>query len=350
MTDVGNTIKFFNPSPNASYNQRWQFSIQRQFGGSNMMEVAYVGNRSTKLEITRDLNIVGNQMLSRSPFYDAQRVNYLTANVPNPFRGLLGVSGSLGANATITRETLLKPYPQFSAVNTTASQGYAWYHSMYVRGARRLSASLLATGSFTWAKSMAATSFLNPADEAPYRSLSGIDRPIRVTGSIVYQLPFGRNGLVLRRSPQWLDTAIGGWQLAAIYISQSGTPLAWGDAIFLGNPEAIASGPRSVEHWFNVDAGFTRNSSTRPSYHYRTWPLYLSTLRRDGSNNLDFSIAKRWHLTERLQVQARGEAINAFNHPQFAGPTMDQFSSSFGQITATANYPRQIQAVLKLSF
>jgi hypothetical protein len=120
--------------------------------------------------------------------------------------------------------------------------------------------------------------------------------------------------------------------------------------IFFGSPDAIATGPHSVERWFNVDAGFTRNSSTRPSYHYRTWPLYLSTLRRDGSNNLDFSIAKRWQLTERLQVQARGEALNACNHPQFGGPTMDQFSSSFGQITATANYPRQIQAVIRLRF
>ena len=29
---------------------------------------------------------------------------------------------------------------------------------------------------------------------------------------------------------------------------------------------------------------------------------------------------------------------------------MDQFNSAFGQITATANYPRQIQAVFRFSF
>ncbi len=352
MTDVGsNAITFFNPEPKASYNQRWQFSVQRQFRASNMIEVAYVGNRSTKMEITRDLNVVGNQSLSRSPFYDAERVNYLSANIPNPFRGLDGVSGALGTNNTITRENLLKPFPQFSSVSTSTFQGYYWYHSLQVRGARRVSSSLTVNGSFTWAKSMQATGFLNPADSLPYESLSGADRPFRVTASLIYQLPFGRRGPILRSAPRWLDMAIGGWQVSAIYISQSGALLAWQDVIFLGDPADISKGSRSVDRWFNVDAGFTRNSTTRPSYHYRTWPFYLSSLRRDSSNNADISVNKRFRLNERgLELQIRGEALNAFNHPTFGGPQMDQFNSSFGQITATANYPRQIQAVIRLSF
>jgi hypothetical protein len=49
-------------------------------------------------------------------------------------------------------------------------------------------------------------------------------------------------------------------------------------------------------------------------------------------------------------MQLRGDAINFMNHPSFAGPQMDQFSSSFGQITAQANYARQVQATLRLSF
>jgi hypothetical protein len=257
----------------------------------------------------------------------------------------------MGTNNTITREALLKPYPQFGAVNTTTYQGYSWYHSLQIRGARRLSGGLNVNGSFTWAKNMLATGFLNPADPVPYESLSGADRPFRITASVIYQMPFGRRGALLRSAPRWLDGAIGGWQLSVIYMYQSGIPLAWGDVIFLGNPEDIAKGPRTVQRWFNIDAGFTRSSSTRPSYHYRTWPFYLSSLRRDSSNNVDLSINKRWRLNERgTEVQVRGEALNAFNHPQFAAPQMDQFNSAFGQITATANYPRQIQAVFRFSF
>ena len=34
----------------------------------------------------------------------------------------------------------------------------------------------------------------------------------------------------------------------------------------------------------------------------------------------------------------------------FANPNTDQFNSAFGQITSTANYPRQIQVVLRMNF
>jgi hypothetical protein len=159
MTEVGNSVTFFNPSPVANYSQRWQFSLQRQFRSNTLIEVAYVGNRTTKMEISRDLNVVGNSMLSRSPVFDAERVNYLSANVANPFRGLPGVNGILGTNTTLTRENLLKEFPQFAAVNTTTYQGYAWYHSLQMRGQRRVSTKLSVNGSFTWSKNMMATRF-----------------------------------------------------------------------------------------------------------------------------------------------------------------------------------------------
>ena len=96
--------------------------------------------------------------------------------------------------------------------------------------------------------------------------------------------------------------------------------------IFLGDPADIGKGPQTVERWFNTSAGFTRASS----------------LRRDSANDVDLSINKRWRLNERgTEVRVRGEALNAFNHPLFAGPRRDRFNTAFGQITATANYPRR---------
>ena len=68
-------------------------------------------------------------------------------------------------------------------------------------------------------------------------------------------------------------------------------------------------------------------------------------------NNVDVSVNKTVRLNDRgFTMQLRGDAINFMNHPSFAGPQMDQFSSSFGQITAQANYARQVQATLRLSF
>ena len=68
-------------------------------------------------------------------------------------------------------------------------------------------------------------------------------------------------------------------------------------------------------------------------------------------NNVDANIRKLWALQERgATIEVRAEALNAFNRALFANPNTDQFNSAFGQITTTANYARQIQAVLRLNF
>jgi hypothetical protein len=352
MTDVGNAVEFFLPSPIAGYTQRWQGSIQRQMGKSSVLEVAYVGNRSTKAEIERDLNIIGNDQLSRSPFFDQNRVNYLSANVRNPFAGIPGINGTLGTNANITRENLLKPFPQFTSLTSTVYQGYGWYHSLQMRASRRFSTRLGLNASYTWAKNMQATGYLNPADPVPYRSLSGADRKHRVTLSAIYHLPFGRRSRLLAGVPKAVDAMIGGWQLSTIYTAQSGLPLTWGDVVYFGVGEDINKGPRTVDQWFNTESGFTRNTATRPAaYHYRTWPFRFSDVRGPYMNNVDLSVNKRWKLTEKAaELQFRGEALNAFNRTHFGNPNTDQFNTLFGQIAVTANYPRQIQAVLRLNF
>ena len=351
MTDVGNSITFFNPNPKAGYNQRWQLSVQRQFGRSNMVEAAYVGNRSTKLEVGRDLNVVGNTLLSRSPVFDEARVNYLSANIPNPFRGLPGVNGTLGSSATITRETLLKPYPQFGAVTTSSYQGYSWYHSLQIRGARSFGTRLGLNASYTWAKNMLANEYLNPADPMPFETIANADRKHRFTVASIYQIPVGRGGYVLAHAPKLVSTVISGWQLSAIYIYQSGVPLGWGDVIFFGNSSAIMNGPHTIEQWFDTRAGFATNAAQRPASHYRTWPFRFSNVRGPAMNNIDASINKKVRLTESgWELQIRGEATNAFNRPLFGGPNTDQFAAGFGQITTTANYQRQLQFVARLSF
>jgi hypothetical protein len=349
MTDVGNAIAPFNPNPVADYNQRWQASIQRQFGHSTMLEVAYVGNRSTKVEVDRDLNVVGNQNLSRSPVYDTAVVNYLTANVPNPFRNLPGVNGTFGTGNTISRENLLKPYPQFTSVTGETYQGYSWYHSLQTRISRRIGTTNV-NATYTWSKNMLASEFLNPADPMPSRAIAKADRRHRATVALIYQLPFGRRAKLLHNVPRAMDAVIGGWQISTMYIYQSGQPLSWGDVIFFGDPADIGNGPHTAEQWFNTNAGFTKNSSSRPTSHFRTWPLRFAALRGDALNNVDVSFNKSWRFGERVTAQFRVDALNALNHPTMGLPQMDQFNSAFGQITATLNYARQVQATLRVTF
>ena len=50
-----------------------------------------------------------------------------------------------------------------------------------------------------------------------------------------------------------------------------------------------------------------------------------NTFPDSGFRNVDFSLAKNWHLGERVRAQFRAEFFNLFNHPNFANPELPNF-------------------------
>jgi len=109
-----------------------------------------------------------------------------------------------------------------------------------------------------------------------------------------------------------VNAVIGGWPLSTVLNYQSGLPLTWGDAVFFGKADEVANGPGRPDEWFNTQAGFTRDTATRPaSYHYRTWPFRFANVRGPAMNNVDLSVNKKWKLNERgTELQFRGEALS----------------------------------------
>jgi hypothetical protein len=71
-------------------------------------------------------------------------------------------------------------------------------------------------------------------------------------------------------------------------------------------------------------------------------------IRNHGIRNHDLSLFKVFALAERLRLQFRLGALNAFNRVRFSGPTTGVTSGSFGRVSAQSNAPRQIQLGLKL--
>jgi trimeric autotransporter adhesin len=66
-------------------------------------------------------------------------------------------------------------------------------------------------------------------------------------------------------------------------------------------------------------------------------------LRGPGMANIDFSLFKTFSLLERFKAQFRAEVFNLTNTPQFYGPNTTFGTSTFGQITTQANFPRVFQ-------
>jgi len=76
----------------------------------------------------------------------------------------------------------------------------------------------------------------------------------------------------------------------------------------------------------------------------------MPNLRCPGINNWDLSLFKNTNVTERIKVQFRAEAFNAFNRVQFGVPNVSINSTAFGVISSQQNLPRNLQLGLRLLF
>lgn len=347
-TNLGQSVNFFPPQRKHPYAQRWSFGLQRALPGQFLAEASYVGNRGTRLQMSRNLNFTPGQYLSRSPVRDQKTIDFLSQQFPNP---LYGTNSIYGTNTS--RSGLLVPYPQFSGVNVTEPVGYSWYHSLQVRGEKRFSHGYTFQLSYTWSKMMEATRFLNASDPLPYESLSTSDRTHRLVMSGIWELPFGRGRRFGGSIPKALDALAGGWQLNMVVQRQSGPPMDWADVwtLFTGNPDSVKlpKDKRNVDRWFNIDAGFNRNSAQQLSSNIRVSPLYFSGLRADGQARWDLSAIKNFRIVEQVKMQLRAEAINAWNHPNLFLPQTSPTSSAFGTIS-NQDYPRNWILSLRLVF
>jgi hypothetical protein len=351
-TYIGRAISF-NPSRLLTpYMQRWSFSVQHQLPSRSMLEVSYVGNRGTHLGTSRALDATPAQYLSTSPLRDQATINYLSAQVANPFNGIPQFAGGGITGTTLTRGNLLRPYPQYNGITVTDPNGESWYHSLQARFEKRFSHGVLFNLDYTWSKYMDAVEYLNNTDGLPTHVISASDRPHRVTVNGVWELPVGKGRLLLANAPRALDMVVGGWQYQAIYLWQVGAPMNFGNVLFLGDVHDIAlpADQRSLGEWFNVNAGFDRNSANALANNIRTFPLRLSGVRSPGPNYWNMSLYKQFKLREKLKLQVRTEWEGALNTPQFAAPNVAPANSLFGQINGTQGEARRIYAGLKILF
>ena len=352
-TFLGRGVSFFNDRPRNPYNQRWSFSIQRELPMRILIEPAYVGNRAAKLAISTNLNPVPRQYYSTLPYRDQPTIDYLSAQVSNPFYGIPEFSGTGLGNVRVGRSQLLRPYPHFQDITVSLPAGYSYFHSLQVRAEKRMARGFNFQAAWTWSKFMEATSYLNDTDPAPHKVVSDQDFTHRIVISGIYELPFGRGKPLAAGVRGVLDYLVSGWQLQGWYEGQTGDTLGFGNAIFSGNLKDIPLpvSQRRAERWFNTEAGFERDTRKQLAWNIRTFPLRFSGVRADGINNLDLSLFKNFAIKERWKAQFRMETFNTLNHVQFGSPNTSPTSSAFGTITGEKGHgQRQLTFAIKLMF
>jgi hypothetical protein len=347
---------------NAHSTRIHQFSldIQRELPRGFVLATGYSGSITHNLiQGTPGINI--NQL----PDADLALGSKLNTKVPNPFYGTSGGILNL-ASPTVTQAQLLLPYPQFGAVTLVSSdQNHARYHSVYVKAQKKLGRAVNVLTTYSWSRNMDASNGASNTfngqpstsqdnyNRAAEWSLATINTPGRWTSAVNYELPFGKGQKFLSTS-RWMDLIIGGWAVNFQTTMQTGFPLAISQSNLnsvigtsVQRPNATGTSPETsgslesrLTNYINPAA-----FSLAPQYTFGNLSRTI-TQRGPGIANIDFSMFKTFSqemLHTTMRAQFRCEVFNLTNTPQFYGPNTTFGSSTFGQITTQANFPRVFQ-------
>ncbi len=363
-TAVGQSVSFPDPNHVQPKIAEYSASVQQQFPGNVALQIAYVGQRPTRLEVNHNINVLPAQYYNQG----AAEITYLNTAVPNPMAGKIPLSTTLNA-ATIARNLLLLPYPEFGAVTEDYSSiGSSPYNSLQVQVSKPMKNHFSLQANFTWAKLMLHTSYLNAFDT----HLASIqDNNQNLFGNIfgTVQLP------KFAKTPFYERLLIGGWQLNSVLRAQNGNLVsAPGNVNIIGNyrqPNA------TYQRYFNtcyentsgVPVASATNATTgavtapacdqlspnpafeqRLSYTSQVNSPYLN-LRQRVHPLMDASLFKQFAIREGVSFEIRGEFFNVLNTPNFGSPNSGIGGSSFGTVTLTqANDSRIGQLTARINF
>lgn len=319
-----------------TYMQQWNFVVQRAVTNNISMEVAYVGNKTTRLQ------------------------QFIDRNDPPP-----------GPGASVQAR---RPFPQWGGMGIPEWVGKANYHSFQAKLDTRNWRGLQLLASYTASKCIdtgttegGTTTLLLPFN----RAVCDFDRPQNFVLSDVYELPVGTGRRFLRSLPGWANHILGGWQISGILTLQSGlpfTPTIIGDRANTGRdgqrPDLLGQPflPHDVNCWFFTSSNATCRALFPNAVDAFALPPDARTgdrrygtsgrniLRADGLKQLDFTLGKRFRITESKQLEFRSEFFNIINHPTFNAPSGAINSRNGGQVSSTLNAARQIQFGLKFVF
>ncbi len=360
----------------AAYTQQWNFNIQRELAAGMVLDVGYVGNKSTGLknEALRRMNQLPASVLTQ---YGRNLTNAVTSaaqaaanGVAYPFATYRGtVAGSL------------REFPQILGTGTFtaygAPLGFSHFHSLQATLDKRFSKGLSVYLNYVWSRVMSNTesSFLGDnAGPLDYYNLAlekapaPFDQPHAFKAFAQYELPFGRGRAFGAGLPKAVDAVLGGWSVSAILNYAAGSPLA-----FSGASSPMPNGWNGGQR-INIAAGnmkaagfdksnFNLANTASPSNTYLNKSLFsdpdpltlgnaanrYSELRGFGTINEDLGLLKNFHPAEGMRLQVRGELMNAFNRHQLGAPNTNVKNALFGQITGVSG-ARNIQIGLRLDF
>jgi outer membrane receptor protein involved in Fe transport len=371
------SLRAVNQNMPTAYSQFWSAAVDRQVMRNSVLSFEYSGSKGTGLYDIANLNDVGYGAAFMGDARATNRINYQYSNIN--YRGDQGYSNYNALNVKFSTNNLFNKGLQLTA-------NYTWSHSLD---------NLSSTFSDGYS-SYYGLGYLNAYNPKLDYGSSDFNTPQRLVIAGTWELPWMKNS-----SNAVARQLVGGWSMSPIIKVHSGYPFSIYDCTNLTStagytcPRWIPGAPVSG----GGNAGFQNIGTNLFAYMnlpmasdgtvagagnalavpncsglYGVGCVYSNSgvsipprngFQSPGFWNMDFVAAKNFKLTERFNLQFRGEFYNLFNHHNnyVLGSNLDIEPGTTQQIQAERGTPsaacvycgayderRNIQLALKLIF
>ncbi len=332
----------------------WNLSVQHEFAGAWLAQIAYVGTRAYHLwnHEADDLN---------QPFQP------LDTNFSDD-------TGNFGRPYFDLQPNLASIYPldyaQFS-LN---------YNSLQTSLNRRFQNGFNVLFAYTFAKDLgnADGNVGGAVQDAHHPELEygpvSPDIRHRFTASYLYELPVGRGRRYMANVNALINSVLGGWDVAGITTAQTGQAVTstasndlsnTGSASYRFNQMAKpsdfsydtttqaslgCSGKQDLQCWYNQAVFVAPQLAPGQQSAHAFGSARLGNLRGPDLVNFDFVLQKHFKIADMGQIEFRSEFFNIFNHPNFGLPGNQVDVVGGASITNTASNNRELEFALKYTF
>jgi hypothetical protein len=193
-------------------------------------------------------------------------------------------------------------------------------------------------------------------------SLSQINLDQSFTGSVIYDLPFGRGK---QFGSNWNDATnafLGDWRVTLIERISSGFPVPLIDSFNQSGTTFNTGGNDNNYNRPNRVSGCDPYAASHSQFKWINSTCFVAAPAGELGDaarvpvvgpdfvNSDFSVIKQFPLPREMGLNFRAEFFNLFNHPQYGAPIADINQPGFGSVNSTVNNPRLVQLALKLNY
>lgn len=345
-TLLGDGITYMIADRPRQHSDRLNISFQRQIVGGLVVDATYFLNMSNfAWDLQRDLNMI-------DPRIGFQYKGLTNVQVANPFYQVLPTTkmpGPLRNQKTVSNSSLMKPYPQYGAINVTEGQpgGNTSYQSIQFKAQKNFSRGYSLLVGYNY-HVQTDERFFNNIDQylQQYTDIGSDAARHRMTGAATWEVPFGKGRKYMSNSNAFMEAVLGGWNITPTGFWRSGRLVRFGGLAVNGDPHVEHA---DQTHWFNKAA-----FAVLPAFTARTNPWQYDDIRGPQQFNMDASLVKSFQLYEEIRFELRMDVFNLVNNITWNNPDTSVTSANFGRSAnndqLTQTYGRRTQLGLRIQF